>query len=68
MGYHADTCAAIIMQLFEDKKCPYDDFEQSICQEVCQIFSTKFFSEFQNEKPVIYLRVYGEQASRLAEL
>ncbi|XP_071137105.1 E3 ubiquitin-protein ligase rnf213-alpha-like [Mytilus edulis] len=34
MGYHADTCAAIIMQLFEDKKCPYDDFEQSICQEI----------------------------------
>ncbi|CAG2239382.1 RNF213 [Mytilus edulis] len=34
MGYHADTCAAIIMQLFEDRKCPYDEIEQSICQEV----------------------------------
>ncbi|XP_076109129.1 E3 ubiquitin-protein ligase rnf213-alpha-like [Mytilus galloprovincialis] len=34
MGYHADTCAAIIMQLFEDKKCPYDEIEQSICQEI----------------------------------
>ncbi|CAC5380698.1 RNF213 [Mytilus coruscus] len=34
MGYHADTCAAIIMQLFEDKKCPYEDIEQNICQEI----------------------------------
>ncbi|CAG2216928.1 RNF213 [Mytilus edulis] len=34
MGYHADTCAAIIMQLFEDRQCPYDEIEQSICQEI----------------------------------
>ncbi|CAG2226879.1 RNF213 [Mytilus edulis] len=34
LGFHADTCAAIIMQLFEDKKCPYDEVEQSVYNEI----------------------------------
>ncbi|CAC5422253.1 RNF213 [Mytilus coruscus] len=34
LGFHADTCAAIIMQLFEDKKCPYDVMEQSVHNEI----------------------------------
>lgn len=37
LGFHADTCAAIIMQLFEDKKCPYDEVEQSVYNEVSLI-------------------------------
>jgi hypothetical protein len=45
MGYHSDTCAAIIMQLFEDKKCPHDDLEKNVTYEVyLQMFSDSVIS------------------------